>query len=178
MFRRILVALDDSPLRATVFEKALAMAAALDAQLMLLHVLSAYGVGSPGIPLRAYPAYYPILDDASWQLYQERWHTFETAGIERLQRDSETAANAGVRAEFTQSGGEPSLVICDLARTWEADLIIVGSHGRSGLSELLMGSVSNYVMHHAPCSVLVVHSSKTKPAHSTESTMADTTALR
>ncbi|MBD0336097.1 MAG: universal stress protein [Cyanobacteria bacterium Co-bin13] len=178
MFRKILVALDDSPLRAKVFEKALSLAAALDAQLMLLHVLSAYSSGSPGIPLRAYPAYYPILDDTSWQLYQERWHLFEMAGIERLQRDLATATAAGVNAEFTQSGGEPSLVICDLARSWEADLIIVGSHGRSGLSELLMGSVSNYVMHHAPCSVLVVHSQRTKTARSNGSGIAETTVSR
>ena len=62
-----------------------------------------------------------------------------------------------LQAEFTQSFGSPERVICNLARTWEADLIMVGSHQRTGLSELVMGSVSNYVMHHAPCSVLVTH---------------------
>ncbi|MGF1516635.1 MAG: universal stress protein, partial [Nodosilinea sp.] len=50
----------------------------------------------------------------------------------------------------------PGRVICTLAKTWAADLIVVGSHRRKGLSELFLGSVSNYVMHHAPCSVLVV----------------------
>jgi nucleotide-binding universal stress UspA family protein len=175
MFKKILVALDDSPLRPTVLSKALGMAAAMESEVMLLHVLSAYGSGSPGIPLRSYHAYYPILDDTSWQLYQERWQQFESAGIERLRRDLETATAAGVKAEFTQTGGEPALVICDLARTWEADLILVGSHGRSGLSELLMGSVSNHVMHHAPCSVLVVHGSKAKlPQASTEPAVAGT----
>ncbi|MEO0350033.1 MAG: universal stress protein, partial [Cyanobacteria bacterium P01_A01_bin.15] len=39
---------------------------------------------------------------------------------------------------------------------WNADLIMMGRRGRSGFSELLLGSVSNYVMHHAPCSVLTV----------------------
>lgn len=164
MFKRILVALDNSPLRGAVFEKASALAGAMQADLMLLHVLSAYEAGSPGIPLRSYHAYYPILDDTSWELYQERWSSFERRGLELLQRDVAAATAAGIRAEFTQTGGEPSVVICDVARTWAADLIVVGSRGRSGLSELLMGSISNYVMHHAPCSVLVVHNSSTKTA--------------
>ncbi len=37
-----------------------------------------------------------------------------------------------------------------------ADLIVVGRRGRSGLSELILGSASNYVLHHAPCSVLTL----------------------
>jgi universal stress protein A len=37
-----------------------------------------------------------------------------------------------------------------------ADLLVVGSHGRSGLSRLVLGSVASYVASHAPCSVLIV----------------------
>lgn len=51
-------------------------------------------------------------------------------------------------------------MICELARNWNADLIILGRRGRTGLSELLLGSVSNYVLHHAPCSVLTVQQPK------------------
>lgn len=157
MFKKILVALDSSARRESVLAKALAMAGAMEAELMLLHVLSAYAEGSPGIPLRSYHSYYPILDDTSWSLYQERWNKFEKMGIEQLQKDVERATAAGIRAQFTQTGGEPSAVTCEVARAWDADLIVVGSRGRTGLSELLLGSVSSYVMHHAHCSVLVVH---------------------
>jgi nucleotide-binding universal stress UspA family protein len=52
--------------------------------------------------------------------------------------------------------GDPGQKICQVAQQEGIDLIIVGRHGRSGLSELILGSVSNYVVHHAPCSVLVV----------------------
>ncbi|CCH92529.1 conserved hypothetical protein [Microcystis aeruginosa PCC 9432] len=52
--------------------------------------------------------------------------------------------------------GDPGQKICQVAQQGGIDLIIVGRHGRSGLSELILGSVSNYVVHHAPCSVLVV----------------------
>ncbi|MGP1384853.1 MAG: universal stress protein [Thainema sp.] len=44
-----------------------------------------------------------------------------------------------------------------LAKNWGADLIMMGSHGRKGLNEMLLGSASNYVVHHATCSVMVVH---------------------
>jgi nucleotide-binding universal stress UspA family protein len=67
------------------------------------------------------------------------------------------AQAAGVAVEFSQNVGDPAITICAVAKSWEADLILVGSRGRRGLSELVLGSVSNHIMHHAPCSVLVVH---------------------
>jgi nucleotide-binding universal stress UspA family protein len=162
MFKRILVALDNSPLREDVFDKALALAKATQASLMLCHILSAYEEGSPGLPIRSYQAYYPVLEDSTWRLYQKRWEEFEAEGIAQLSKELDRARAAGVEAEFTQSAGEPAAMISNLADTWQADLIIVGSHGRKGLGELLLGSVSNYVMHHAHCSVMVVHSGDRK----------------
>ncbi len=157
MFKKILVALDNSAHRQAVFESALALAQATQAKLMLAHVLSAYEDGSPGIPIRSYQAYYPVLEDSTWRLYQQRWEEFEAQGIAQLRRELDVASRVGVEAEFSQSSGESAPTICSVADSWGADLIIVGSHGRRGLSELLMGSVSNYVMHHANCSVMVVH---------------------
>ena len=52
--------------------------------------------------------------------------------------------------------GSPQRVIVETARKWGADLIVVGSHGYGFWSRLMLGSVSNSVVHHAPCSVLVV----------------------
>lgn len=52
--------------------------------------------------------------------------------------------------------GDPRSRIVDVAAEWKADLIVVGSHGRKGLERFLMGSVSDAVVHHAPCSVTVV----------------------
>ena len=62
--------------------------------------------------------------------------------------------------------------ICQRAKVWQADLIIVGSHGRTGLSELFLGSVSNYVMHHAPCSVMVIHRQTLNPSTDAVETLA------
>lgn len=52
--------------------------------------------------------------------------------------------------------GDPRTELVESAIAEEADLLIVGSHGRTGIARLLMGSVASYVVTHAPCSVLVV----------------------
>ncbi len=161
MYRKILVALDQSPSRTLLLDHAVDLAKATNATLMLLHVLSAYEEGSPGLPVRTYHTYYPLVDSAAWDTYQKRWEAYEANGREELRRFAEEAQQQGVPAEFTQTAGDPGRVICDIAASWGADLVIVGNRGRTGLSELLLGSVSSYVMHHAPCSVLVVHGNPT-----------------
>jgi nucleotide-binding universal stress UspA family protein len=54
------------------------------------------------------------------------------------------------------SMGAPSRIIIETAKEWGADLIVVGSHGRGFWGRVMLGSVSDAVLHHAPCSVLVV----------------------
>jgi nucleotide-binding universal stress UspA family protein len=61
----------------------------------------------------------------------------------------------GIMAESSYQTGDPGTNICDLARSWGADLIVLGRRGLKGFAELLAGSVSNHGVHHAPCSVLV-----------------------
>ena len=157
MYQKILVALDHSPARSKLLHEAVAMAKAMKADLMLVHALSAYDESSPGLPVRGYHSYYPIVDSVAWETYRERWDAYERTGLEELQKFAEDANAEGVVTELTQTAGDPGRVICDVARSWGANVIIVGNRGRTGLSEFLLGSVSNYVMHHAPCSVLVAH---------------------
>lgn len=157
MYKKILVALDRSAARPYLLDKAQSLAKATGANLMLMHVLSAYDDASPGLPVRAYHAYYPVLDNMAWETYQKRWESYEQSGLDDLRQFAIESETLGIPTEFTQTPGDPGRVICDVARSWNADLIMVGNRGRSGLSEFLLGSVSSYVMHHAPCSVLVVH---------------------
>ena len=76
-----------------------------------------------------------------------------------------------VPAEFTQNAGDPGPVICSVAQTWGADLILMGRRGLSGLGELVLGSASNYVLHHAACSVLVMQGLIAAPAHAAPETV-------
>lgn len=63
---------------------------------------------------------------------------------------------AGLATEARVMKGDPRDALVDTARSMGADLVVVGSHGRSGLAKLVMGSVASHVVTHAPCSVLVV----------------------
>jgi nucleotide-binding universal stress UspA family protein len=101
--------------------------------------------------------YSGVMQSQTLELYQRQWEAYERVGLEMLRSRAQVARDAGLAVEFTQNPGSPSRVICELAEMWKADLVVVGRRGRSGFSELLMGSVSNYVLHHAPCSVLIIH---------------------
>ena len=63
----------------------------------------------------------------------------------------------GLTVETAVRDGEPGPAVVEEAKEWEADLIVVGSRGHSGLRRLLEGSVSHYVAEHAHCPVEVVH---------------------
>lgn len=156
MFHKILVAMDRSEISNQVFNEALVLAQLTGGSLMLLHVLSREEEGSPHIPMLPGMEYHPALRADSWEFYQKEWKAFENQGLDLLRSRTDKATAVGVRTEFTQISGIPGRTICNFARTWGADLIIMGRRGRSGISELILGSVSNYVLHHAPCSVLTV----------------------
>jgi nucleotide-binding universal stress UspA family protein len=149
MFHKILVAVDESDVSQTVFDEALSVAKAEDVALMLLHVLSPLDNTYPGDPYIGIPV-------SAQQIYLQRWEEREQAGLERLRSLQEAATAAGISAEYAQNIGDPGRIICTLSKTWNADLIVIGRRGLSGLSEFLLGSVSNYVLHHAPCHVLTI----------------------
>lgn len=157
MFSKILVAIDRLPINHEVFEKALTLAKMTKATLMIVHVLSPYEEGYPEMPFLSNLDSYPGRHDSSVRLYLEQWEEFKEQGLKLLRERAAIAASVGVDVEYIQIPGTPGYTICDLARTWGADLIVLGRRGRSGISEFVLGSVSNYVTHHATCSVLTVH---------------------
>jgi nucleotide-binding universal stress UspA family protein len=80
--------------------------------------------------------------------------------VARASVDNATAVLRRSGNKFEIAGdiieGSPKRVILDVAESWEADLIVVGSHGRRGLDRFLLGSVSQAVALHAACSVEIV----------------------
>ena len=65
-------------------------------------------------------------------------------------------SEGGLAADAVTRQGDPAKLIVDEAHDWKADLIVVGSHGQSGIERLLLGSVAKSVVSLAPCSVEVV----------------------
>jgi nucleotide-binding universal stress UspA family protein len=153
MINKILIAVDRSPNNQFVFDTAVSLAQATGATIMLLHILSRKEPDHPIIPTYTY---YPIIEKTNYETYQQEYANYEAHGIEFLKNLTEMATTAGVRTEYTQLTGNPGPTICQLAKNWSADLILVGSRGLKGLKEMFLGSVSNYVTHHAPCSVLII----------------------
>jgi nucleotide-binding universal stress UspA family protein len=157
MYQKILVAIDNSVLSHAIFQQALDLAKAMQANLLLVHSLSGEEESSP-LPLghRLDSIYWAPGTDINLETWKADWHRYEAHSLEQLQQLARQANAAGIQAEFRQLLGRPEKVICKAAQQWNADLIVMGSHGRSGLTEMMMGSVSNYVMHRAPCAILVL----------------------
>jgi nucleotide-binding universal stress UspA family protein len=160
MFAKILVALDLSEHSQEVFNKSLSLAQKYEAELLLIHVLSAEEETSPiPIPVNLDEIYPAMGNELTIELWQEQWEAFEKRGLDVLRARTQEAQESGVQSSFEQILGSPGKTICKIAKDRAADIIVVGHRGRWGLSEILLGSVSNYVFHHAPCSVLVVPTS-------------------
>ncbi len=80
----------------------------------------------------------------------------EKAAVEQLDKRLAELVQAGVPARQVHVDGRPSEVILDLARREGADLIVMGTHGRTGLSHVLLGSVAERVVRQAECPVMTV----------------------
>ena len=75
---------------------------------------------------------------------------------EVAKKDAESLRGAGLQVEAKVMQGDPRTTIVDAATQEKVDLVILGSHGRTGMAKLFMGSVASHVVTHATCSVLVV----------------------
>ncbi len=156
MFKKILVAVENNQIGNLVFDEALALAKATNASLMLVHVMSPYSDRSVN-PISMDPySFYPAMHSEALTQTLKQWDGLKQESIDFLNFLCRSAADEGVTVEFTQNFGDPGRIICEMARNWQAEVIILGRRGRVGLSEFFLGSVSNYVLHHAPCSVLAI----------------------
>jgi nucleotide-binding universal stress UspA family protein len=131
----------------------LTLAEKFGAQMLLLHVIN------PSTPTGFSPlvgGMFPIVNDIALEQYAKEWKEYETLGLERLQTYAAQAKERGVNVEVSQNFGDSGKMICELAKNWSAEAIVMGRNQKSMLSEIFLGSTSNYVVHHAPCSVMVI----------------------
>jgi nucleotide-binding universal stress UspA family protein len=138
---RILVGIDDSEFSGDVLRAIVTQFRTQNTEVRVLNVLQPI---SPVAPPQMAADYAPELDD---QKKQAR---------ELVERIAKELRSAGFKADTAVEVGDPRERIIDSAAEWRADLIVVGSHGQSGIRRFLLGSVAEYVARHAKCSVEIV----------------------
>jgi nucleotide-binding universal stress UspA family protein len=141
---KILIGVDDSPHARAAVECVRKMAWPAGTSVVVLSVVrpavGAYAeVYAPGITYAD-----RLLED------QIKFHEDLASQAERTLRE------AGLPTEARVVQGDPREALVDAARAEHCDLIVMGSHGRTGIAKLLIGSVASHVVSHAPCSVMVV----------------------
>ena len=141
VFRRILYATDFSSASRPALTKAISLARENRAALRVVHALPPLGDGSAFVP----PGTYETIDRRARQHAQKQL----TALVGR-------ARKAGARATSRLLDGTPQEQVPRAARRMRADLIVIGTHGRTGMSKVLLGSVAERLVRLAPCPVLTV----------------------
>jgi nucleotide-binding universal stress UspA family protein len=174
-FQTILAAVDDSDVSENAFVAAKTLAKALSAKLIVVHVLDPHSKRSPQ-PIYGYfgSEGFPIDEDVI-KKYEREWANFVNYHEQILKQKVDEAIADGIEASFLQPSGSPGAALCEVAKVNSASLMVVGTHQRRGMAEIMLGSTSNYITHHAPCSVMVVYTEGTgeSPTLETNNTTAD-----
>lgn len=156
MFTRILVAVDSDEIADTVIAAAGGLAGPLNAQIALLHVVDAASAIAPlaaaeptglGMP--------PLATSANMEITEQLIEDQERSG-ESLVQGLARHLPEGVAAETLIREGAPAETIIATAQEWQANLIIIGTHGRGGLERLVVGSTAESVLRAATCPVLTI----------------------
>jgi nucleotide-binding universal stress UspA family protein len=156
-FKKILVAVDYLTSTSELFEISLQLAKVCNSHLMLFHCVQEPISGMPEFLAHAgMGAYSGVYSQEILELEEQVVKEATEELKAWLGSLVNKARDAGIQAASDYLTGEPGRQICAFAKEWGADLILIGRRGRSGLSELLLGSVSNYVIHHAHCAVMVI----------------------
>jgi nucleotide-binding universal stress UspA family protein len=138
MFKRILVPTDFGEPAQRALEIAIELAGKLGASVTLLHV---------------YPIVFPVSydEELTWPLEQ-----IEKAAGKTLEAHLAKAKQRNASCEAILKAGSAAVEIVSVARQLKADLIVMGTHGRRGVSHLMLGSVAERVVRTAPVPVLTV----------------------
>lgn len=146
MYQHILVPIDGSATSDRALQEALKLAAQQSAQVRLIHVLEEL----------MFPDNEAYFDYATLQEVMKR------NGENMLEQAKATSRKAGIEAEsvlIETAGERVASVIVAEAQRWPADLIVIGTHGRSGFNRLLFGSVAEGVVRTAQAPVLLIRGS-------------------
>lgn len=145
MYRKILITTDGSAVSKHTACAGVKFAQQMGAEVLVLFVAPAY----------QYPVYVEIIPP-SYPIEEEYVETMERTGAEHTAPILRAAQEAGLANQaITAFADSAALKIVEVAEKHDCDLIFMGSHGRSGFGQLLLGSVTNKVLSHTLKPVLV-----------------------
>lgn len=145
MYRKILITTDGSAVSRHTACAGVEFARQMGAQVLVLYVAPTYQYP---VYVEIVPPAYPSEDDYLAQM--------QRVGAEHTGEVMDAARKAALECEaMTAFSESPGLTIADVAEQKQCDLIFIGSHGRSGWGQLLLGSVTNKVLSHTAKPVLV-----------------------
>jgi len=139
MFKRILLPLDSSKLAECVLPHLVAISRICEPEVLLLRVSEPFGV----------TARLRLIDPVDWQIRKAETESYLAGIAARLQ-------NAGVRVSMQIYDGKPAEQIIEVAHSWDADLILMSSHGQSGISPWNVSSVVQQVILRARRSLMII----------------------
>ena len=141
-FHRILIATDFTPASDPALDEAIELAKGNGTELLIAHAYQP-------------PAMLPE-QAVSAETYQEWDQGLRNDVVDKLQPLLGKARHEGVKATGLVLSGVPHTAIAEAARESDADLIVMGTHGRKGVSRFFIGSVASRVISTAPCPVMTV----------------------
>ena len=140
-FQKVLISIDEDPIAAHAAAVGMELARSLHAEVALIYAIDTSTTYVPDAEMAA--------DKLAPALAAERDGT-------RVMAEFRARLPVGTEAQQFTPQGQPGPEIVKAAKEWGADLIVIGSHGRRGITRALVGSVAEAVMRHAPCPVVVV----------------------
>ncbi len=141
--RRVLHPTDFSRASTAAFKRAVDMAKSNRAELLLVHVMV------PAVPLMGDGYVSP-------KVYEDLEAAARSAAQKQLRKLVDKAKQAGARVKGLLLEGVAHERIAQAARSRKADLVVIGTHGRTGFAKLFLGSVASRVLAVSPCPVLTV----------------------
>ena len=141
--RRVLHPTDFSRASTAAFKRAVEMAKSNRAELLLVHVMV------PAVPLMGDGYVSP-------KVYEDLEAAAQAAAQKQLRKLVGKARQAGARVKALLLEGVAHERIAQAARSRKADLVVIGTHGRTGFAKLFLGSVASRVLAVSPCPVLTV----------------------
>lgn len=149
--KKILVPVDFSDCAMEALEYAGAFAKRLGARLVVLYVVEPVYYATPS-------ELYGPASNVALLLEEQR-----KVGAQQLAQIAARLRRRGIPAKTALHSGTPYQVIAEVAEKEKADLIVLGTHGRTGISHFVMGSVAERVVRSAPCPVLTVRLQPERP---------------